>query len=186
MKEYPDSSLVTQVGALLKPAYWSMNLMVQLEPYTFESRSALLSVADMMEVLDPSICDGNSLPVKDGSQSESEKPNVHRLLLTGVGASAGQSQSGSDFHNKVMDEYRFYELTTVGGVDVGVLKFWKREGIRLPILIKLAKLVLTCPESPTSSERVFSFEGLIRNRSRARLSPKTTECLVKVGHFLII
>ena len=66
------------------------------------------------------------------------------------------------------------------------LQFWMAESSsgRHRLLALIDKIVYCPPVTSTTSERVFSMAGLIRQKNRARLAPKTMEMILKVGHFL--
>lgn len=63
----------------------------------------------------------------------------HLLLQKGV-AVTEEGQKFFDFHNRVLDEYLFYQLIVIGAVKLPVIDFWRAESVRLPILSNIARL----------------------------------------------
>ncbi|XP_031120376.1 zinc finger BED domain-containing protein RICESLEEPER 2-like [Ipomoea triloba] len=62
--------------------------------------------------------------------------------------------------------------------DFDVLRWWKLNSERLPILSKIARDVLAVPISTVASESAFSTSGRVLDPFRSSLTPKTVEALV--------
>lgn len=182
-KACPNSSLFSQVGALLTPAYRNMKHMMHIGQYAIDNRTALFTVAEMATRMNPEAKGSTVQHSTNGGSRTGEKATIHPLLSTGV---TGENAQGShvDLETRVVDEYRFYELSKTGHAGDDVLAFWKQEEGRFPLLSRMARLVYTPTASSTASERVFSLAGLIRNKRRQRLNPELTEAIMKVSHNL--
>lgn len=76
---------------------------------------------------------------------------------------------------KEMEKYSSFSTPPQG---VNVLSWWKRHESILPILAKLAKLVLAIPASSALSERVYSVAGDVVTAKRSNLNPKKVEEIV--------
>ena len=61
---------------------------------------------------------------------------------------------------------------------MSVLIWWKLNQEELPLLSKLARLILAIPASSAKSERVFSVGGLIVSCRRGSLAPTKVEQLI--------
>lgn len=94
-----------------------------------------MRVADMAAELDTSIKQSQQEPANKDNSADTKKK--HPLLMTSVG---GPKQPGGnfDFHTRVLDEYRLYEITAAGGASENVLDLWREESARLPILSRVA------------------------------------------------
>ena len=71
-----------------------------------------------------------------------------------------------------------YESFSIPPKDINILKWWKDHEIILPLLSKLAKMVLTVPASSSKSERIFSTGGNFVSKKRNKLAPKKVEDLI--------
>jgi len=59
-----------------------------------------------------------------------------------------------------------------------ILNWWKTQGVRYPILVRMARDVLAIPATTVASESVFSLGGRIVHKYRSRLDPQVVEALV--------
>lgn len=76
------------------------------------------------------------------------------------------------------EEIHKYFLTVVPREDIeqfDVLRFWKKHNESLPLLANVAKKFLCIPATSTSSERAFSFAGLLISARRNQLHPRNVE-----------
>ena len=62
--------------------------------------------------------------------------------------------------------------------DFDILKWWKENSSRLPLLARMAKDLLAIPISIVPSESTFSLGGRVIDEYRSCLTPKTVEALV--------
>lgn len=59
--------------------------------------------------------------------------------------------------------------------EFNVLSFWKDNKSSLPLLGELVKKYLCIPVTSTSSERAFSYAGILLSAKRSSLSPYVVE-----------
>lgn len=62
---------------------------------------------------------------------------------------------------------------TMGADGRDVLSWWKQHETTLPLLARLARMVLSVPASSSSSERAFSAAGRVIEERRTGLAPET-------------
>ncbi len=67
----------------------------------------------------------------------------------------------------------------------GPLAYWKINGVRFPLLQKLAKRLLSVPASSTASERIFSKAGSILTKKRMTLKPQWVHKILYVHENLM-
>jgi hypothetical protein len=93
--------------------------------------------------------------------------NYNRFL-----ESTGSSSAQSDLQ-KYLDESLESQLPN----DFDVLKWWKGNSSRLPILAKMAKDLFAIPISTVPSESTFSLGGRVIDEHRSCLTPQMVEAL---------
>jgi len=59
-----------------------------------------------------------------------------------------------------------------------ILNWWKTQGVRYPILVRMARDVLAIPATTVASESAFSLGERIGHKYRSRLDPQVVEALV--------
>jgi hypothetical protein len=64
------------------------------------------------------------------------------------------------------------------GEDFDILKWWKTKSDQYPVLASMARDFLAIPLSSVASESTFSTAGMIIDKYRNSLSPKTVEALI--------
>ena len=77
-------------------------------------------------------------------------------------------------------EIKKYEGLAESGKDENILSLWKFYSNSLPILSKVARIILAIPASSAKSERVFSASGNHITALRSSLHPEKVEDLVVV------
>ena len=85
-----------------------------------------------------------------------------------------QQQEGSLLQKEMAD----YEKLGNPGRGADILTWWKHNQEELPLLSKLARMILAIPASSAKSERVFSVGGLIVSCRRGSLAPTKVEQLI--------
>jgi zinc finger BED domain-containing protein 1 (E3 SUMO-protein ligase ZBED1) len=117
------------------------------------------------------------------SPRPSEASNVKRL------STVGKLIEKHAYHTPNLDsitqdsqlidqEIHKYFLTVIpkDGIDnFDILRFWRDHSKSLPTLAELCKKYLCIPVTSTSSERAFSYAGLLLNAKRSSLSPNVVE-----------
>ncbi|KAH0669284.1 hypothetical protein KY285_023443 [Solanum tuberosum] len=68
--------------------------------------------------------------------------------------------------------------------DFNILSWWKVSSSRYPIVVKIARDILSIPISTVASESAFSTGGRILDSYRSSLSPKTVEALICTQQWL--
>lgn len=68
--------------------------------------------------------------------------------------------------------------STREGEDFDILKWWKTKSDQYPVLARMARDFLAIPLSSVASESTFSTAGMIIDKHRNFLSPKTVEALI--------
>ena len=71
-----------------------------------------------------------------------------------------------------------YEKLGNPGRGADILIWWRHNQEELPLLSKLARMILAIPASSAKSERVFSVGGLIVSCKRGSLAPTKVEQLI--------
>ncbi|CAJ2671958.1 unnamed protein product [Trifolium pratense] len=88
--------------------------------------------------------------------------------------STGSSSSGQTDLQKYLEE----SIETQFPDDFDILKWWKENSSRLPILAKMAKDLFAIPISTVPSESTFSLGGWVIDEHRSCLTPKMVEALI--------
>lgn len=110
-----------------------------------------------------------------------KKKNETSLLTELIKKHAYQSRENQDPTNldsKVDQEIHKYFLTIIPEEEVdgfNILAFWKDHKSSLPLLGELVKKFLCIPVTSTSSERAFSYAGILISAKRSSLSPYVVE-----------
>jgi hypothetical protein len=93
----------------------------------------------------------------------------YNRFLQSIGSSSAQTDL-----QKYLDE----SLESQFSDDFDILRWWKENSTRLPILAKMAKDLFVIPISTVPSESTFSLGGRVIDEHRSCLTPKMVEALV--------
>ena len=110
------------------------------------------------------------------SKSKPKQPSVLSKLIKKHAYETSQEPASHDL--KVNEEIHKYLLTLIPNDEIddfNVLSFWKDHKSSLPILGELVKKYLCIPVTSTSSERAFSYAGILISAKRSSLSPYVVE-----------
>ena len=117
-----------------------------------------------------------SKPVKTDSQSSQTKKKKEPSVLSKlIHKHSSNSSESNDFRDEEMHKYF---LTTIPEDDIDdfdLLLFWKNNCKSLPYLAELSKKYLCIPLTSTSSERAFSYAGILISAKRRSLGPSVVE-----------
>lgn len=87
-------------------------------------------------------------------------------------------ESGASINKKSELEVYLSESTIDDTNDFDILRWWKVNSERFPILSKVARDILAVPISTVASESTFSTSGRVLDNFRSSLSPKMVEALI--------
>lgn len=110
------------------------------------------------------------------SKSKQKQPSVLSKLIKKHAYETNQEPVNHD--HKVNEEIHKYFLTLIRHNEIddfNVLSFWKDHKSSLPLLGELVKKYLCIPVTSTSSERAFSYAGILISAKRSSLSPYVVE-----------
>lgn len=109
-------------------------------------------------------------------KSKQKQPSVLSKLIKKHAYETNTDPTNHDV--KVNEEIHKYFLTVIPHDkidDFKVLSFWKDNKSSLPLLGELVKKFLCIPVTSTSSERAFSYAGILISAKRSSLSPYVVE-----------
>ncbi|KAJ9547386.1 hypothetical protein OSB04_019929 [Centaurea solstitialis] len=87
-------------------------------------------------------------------------------------------ESGASLNKKSELEVYLIESTIDDTDDFDILRWWKVNSERFPILSKVARDILAVPISTVASESTFSTSGRVLDNFRSSLTPKIVEALI--------
>ena len=87
-------------------------------------------------------------------------------------------ESGSSLNKKSELEVYLNEATIDNTDDFDILRWWKVNSERIPILSKVARDILVVPISTVASESTFSTTGMVLDNFMSSLTPKIVEALI--------
>ncbi|KAJ9553189.1 hypothetical protein OSB04_017234 [Centaurea solstitialis] len=87
-------------------------------------------------------------------------------------------ESGASLNKKSELEVYLNESTIDDTDDFDILRWWKVNSERFPILSKVARDILAVPISTVASESTFSTSGRVLDNFRSSLTPKIVEALI--------
>jgi hypothetical protein len=99
-----------------------------------------------------------------------EKIRRKQILAQGVNVNSNNSPLENELNRYLAEQYT--------DIIECQLNWWRKEGIRFPLLLRCAKRILCIPATETSSERCFSTAGNVLTDIRSTLSNEHTEALV--------
>ena len=115
-----------------------------------------------------------SRPSSNESSSLSLSP-TSRLLKQARNKRLNEN-AGSKLESEML-QYESFSLAPRMG---NILYWWKSHASILPLLSKIARIVLAIPSSSAKSERVFSTGGIMVTAKRNSLGPDRVECLIVI------
>ena len=119
----------------------------------------------------------NSSTSKASKQKDKCPSTVTKLIEKHAYNSIFEKSNSQDSH-RVDEEIHKYFLTVIPKDEIegfDILKFWANHCKSLPLLAELVKKFLCIPVTNTSSERAFSYAGLLINAKRGSLSSNVVE-----------
>ena len=111
-------------------------------------------------------------------QSEPTQKREGRKLLSRINKKLRVGDGGETSMRKSELEKYLHEENEVNRDDFDILKWWKNNAARFPILARMARDVLAIPVSTVASESAFSTSGRILNDFRTSLTPFMVQALV--------
>lgn len=118
-------------------------------------------------------------------RSSNRNPSTIAKLIRKHAYDSAISVSSSQEYQKIDEEIHKYFLTVIANDDIegfDILKFWNDHSKTLPSLAEVCKTFLCIPVTSTSSERAFSYAGLLINAKRSSLSPNVVERTLFIHH----
>ncbi|XVF72186.1 hypothetical protein PTKIN_Ptkin12aG0099500 [Pterospermum kingtungense] len=93
-----------------------------------------------------------------------------------------RKDTGREANKTEFDKYLAEDVETYENFDV--LKWWKLNSLRYPILLSLARDILVVPISTVASESAFSISGHVLDAYRSSLLPKMVQALICTQNWL--
>lgn len=120
-----------------------------------------------------------NLPEVSQSSTKRKKPSILANLIKKHAYEANESNNEPTNQNsKVDEEIHKYFLTIIPKNDIedfNILTFSRNHKTSLPLLSELVKKFLCIPVTSTSSERAFSYAGILISAKRSSLGPYVVE-----------
>ena len=107
-----------------------------------------------------------------------------KFMLSGAMSSfdlfVNNSSSSSKKHRSTRMEFDHFinEGVLKRSEDFDILGWWKSNGLKYPILQRIAKDILAIPVTTVASKSAFSTSGRLLSPYRSRLHPKTIEAMM--------
>lgn len=92
------------------------------------------------------------------------------------------NQNGNNFNTLEQDIVEFEKIKIEFTEDSSVLKFWKNNSGKYPIMSKIAAAILCKMTSSSASENGFSTAGCVVNQKRSSLHPMKVEKILFIHH----
>lgn len=112
-------------------------------------------------------------------QSKSKKPpSLLSTLIEKHAYSQSTTVNFGEDDRALEEEIHKYFITQIGKEDIenfDILQFWKNNSKSLPKLARLAKKILCIPATSVSSERAFSYAGILISAKRSSLGPSVID-----------
>ena len=170
-REATQAIVFFHVASLLSPSYKAMNQKKDLPDYPYSDVHALLIVAHIVRTVSPEALE----QALDNSAVEAparKKQKVSSLLLDDdentIHLSKGTGKvSMKEALRREFDSFMMVPAIPADEEGSCPLLFWKEESNsgRYRLLSLIAKFVFATPVTSTSSERVFSTAGMIRQKT---------------------
>ena len=110
-------------------------------------------------------------------QSEPTQKREGRKLVSRINKKLRVGDGEASMSKSEFEKY-LHEENEVNRDDFDILKWWKDNAARFPILARMARDVLVVPVSTVASESAFSTSGRILNEFRTSLTPFMVQALV--------
>lgn len=126
----------------------------------------------------PDVSNAQEVTTPKPSKNPKDKRSTMVKLIEKHAYGSTESESSSQESQRIDEEIHKYFLTVVPKNNIerfDILKFWSNHCKSLPHLTELVKKYLCIPVTSTSSERAFSYAGLIINAKRSSLGPNVVE-----------
>lgn len=121
----------------------------------------------------------NSVDAPSEDQPPAKKPTLTLSLTDRMKKRAMCSvSSGSDDTDLLLKEFELYSTTAVTDPHTNPLEWWNCNSKSYPHLAIAARKYLAIPATSTSSERLFSYAGMVITSKRNKLNPSTAEQLI--------
>lgn len=117
-------------------------------------------------------------PKKSKSKSKKKETSLLSKLIKKHAYEYEANKDSTNHDLKVNEEIHKYFLTVIPHDEIDdfkILSFWKDNKRSLPLLCELVKKYLCIPVTSTSSERAFSYAGILISAKRSSLSPYVVE-----------
>ena len=110
-------------------------------------------------------------------QSELTQKREGRKLVSRINKKLRVGDGEASMSKSEYEKY-LHEENEVNRDDFDILKWWKNNAARFPILARMARDVLAVPVSTVASQSAFSTSGHILNEFRTSLTPFMVQALV--------
>lgn len=137
---------------------------------------------ECLEIIPPQV---QAEVVKESVASDKKRPSTMTKLIQKHAYDNANEQSSTQEMRRVDEEIHKYFLTVIPKDEIerfDILKFWSDNCKSLPSLAELVKKYLCIPVTSTSSERAFSYAGLLINSKRSSLAPNVVEKTLFIHH----
>lgn len=112
------------------------------------------------------------------SKAKSQLPSLLSTLIEKHAYTQSSTVNLGEDERAVEEEIHKYFITQIAKEDVesfDILLFWKNHRTSLPKLARLAKKILCIPATSVSSERTFSYAGILVSAKRSSLGPSVID-----------
>lgn len=126
-------------------------------------------------------CDSKSnknSPEVSQASNKRKKSSILTNLIKKHAYEKSESNEPTNQDSKVDEEIHKYFLTMIPEKEIedfNILTFWRNHKTSLPLLCELVKKILCIPVTSTSSERAFSYAGILISAKRSSLGPYVVE-----------
>lgn len=120
----------------------------------------------------------SNLPKEPQSSKSTAKKKKPSILTKLIEKHAYESNEPTHQDSKVDDEIHKYFLTVIPKdqiEDFNILSFWRNHKTSLSLMGELVKKFLCIPVTSTSSERAFSYVGILISAKRSSIGPYVVE-----------
>ena len=170
-----DIKMLLAKASLLDPRY--------KKDYLKEDETSPLSFENVnISILQESPCNSHvgDEPVREVVDDRASQPPQKLLAMTiseRLKPRSSQPSTGEQMSD-IATEIPLYSNTPVISHDQESLRRWKQHSAQYPMLWKFALKYMCVPASSTSSERLFSYAGMVITSKINRLNPSKSEQLI--------